>query len=70
MENLIIFVAQALQIICDLIILMLPWMILAAIRSVKKSIDDASARRTYEAQKIISALQTLHGDLFNATHEG
>lgn len=70
MENLIIFVAQALQIICDLIILMLPWMILAAIKSVKKSIDDASARRTYEAQKIISALQTLHGDLFNATHEG
>lgn len=70
MENLIIFVAQALQIICDLIILMLPWMILAAIKSVKKSIDDASARRTYEAQKIISALQALHGDLFNATHEG
>ena len=70
MENLIIFVAQALQIICDLIILMLPWMILAAIKSVKKSIDDASARRTYEAQKIISALQTLHGDLFNATNEG
>lgn len=70
MENLIMFIAQALQIICDLIILMLPWMILAAIKSVKKSIDDASARRTYEAQKIISALQTLHGDLFNATQEG
>lgn len=64
MENIIMFVAQGLQIICDLIILMLPWMILAAIRSVKKSIDDASARRSYEAQKIISALQTLHGDLF------
>lgn len=64
MENIIMFVAQGLQIICDIIILMLPWMILAAINAVKKSVDEASARRSYEAQKIISALQTLHGDLF------
>lgn len=64
MENIIMFVAQGLQIVCDVIILMLPWMILGAIKAVKKSIDDASARRTYESQKIISALQTLHGDLY------
>lgn len=64
MENIIMFIAQAMQIICALIILMLPWMILAAINAVKKSVDEASARRSYEAQKIISALQTLHGDLF------
>ena len=73
MENIIMFVAQGLQILCDIIILMLPWMILAAINSVKKSVDEASARRSYEAQKIISALQTLHGDLYalaNGAQEG
>ena len=73
MENIIMFVAQSLQIICDIIILMLPWMILGAIKAVKKSVDEASARRSYEAQKIISALQTLHGDLYtlaNGAQEG
>ena len=73
MENIIMFVAQGLQIVCDIIILMLPWMILAAINAVKKSVDEASARRSYEAQKIISALQTLHGDLYtlaNGAQEG
>lgn len=73
MENIIIFVVQALQVICDIIILLLPWMILGAIKAVKKSIDDASARRTYEAQKIISALKTLHSDLYaiaNGAQEG
>lgn len=63
-SNILLIVAQVLEWLCELIVLSLPWMILGAIKSVKKSVDDASARRTFEAQKVISALQTLHGDLY------
>lgn len=69
LPGIVIVVAQILQVACDVILLMLPWMILAAVKAVKKSVDDASARRTYEAQKIISALNTLHGDLYAVANQ-
>jgi len=58
-------VMQIAEIVCDIIILLLPWMILSAIKSVRASIEAASANRTHEIKAVMNAMRQLHEDLLS-----
>lgn len=52
-----------LEIACEFVTLMLPWMILAAVSNVRKAVENASNNRRQEIKVVIEGLNRIHEDL-------